>query len=56
MAICVTEAANAGVERRQPTATDEPTTSARRPAPLYRGQPGYRSALDRDDDGVACET
>jgi hypothetical protein len=24
-------------------------------APLYRGAPGYRSALDRDDDGVACE-
>ncbi|WP_414638824.1 excalibur calcium-binding domain-containing protein [Actinophytocola sp.] len=25
-------------------------------APLYRGEPGYRPALDRDDDGVACET
>jgi len=25
-------------------------------APLYRGQPGYRAALDRDNDGVACET
>lgn len=24
-------------------------------APLLRGQPGYRSALDRDGDGVACE-
>lgn len=24
-------------------------------APLYRGQPGYRDALDRDGDGVACE-
>ncbi len=24
-------------------------------APLYRGEPGYRSNLDRDDDGVACE-
>lgn len=24
-------------------------------APLYRGDPGYRPALDRDDDGVACE-
>ena len=24
-------------------------------APLYRGQPGYRSALDRDSDGIACE-
>ena len=24
-------------------------------APIYRGQPGYRSALDRDDDGIGCE-
>jgi hypothetical protein len=24
-------------------------------APIYQGQPGYRSALDRDHDGVACE-
>lgn len=24
-------------------------------APIHRGEPGYRSALDRDDDGVACE-
>ena len=24
-------------------------------APLYAGQAGYRSALDRDNDGVACE-
>lgn len=24
-------------------------------APLRRGQAGYRPALDRDDDGVACE-
>ena len=24
-------------------------------APLYRGQPGYGSHLDRDGDGVACE-
>lgn len=25
-------------------------------APLYRGSPGYRSALDRDGDGIACES
>lgn len=25
------------------------------PAPLYRGEPGYRSPLDRDNDGIACE-
>ncbi|UKA55556.1 excalibur calcium-binding domain-containing protein [Arthrobacter sp. FW305-BF8] len=24
-------------------------------APLYSWQPGYRSALDRDSDGIACE-
>ncbi|MFI9008965.1 thermonuclease family protein [Actinosynnema sp. NPDC053489] len=24
-------------------------------APLYAGEPGYRPALDRDKDGVACE-
>ncbi len=24
-------------------------------APILRGEPGYRSALDRDDDGIACE-
>ncbi|MGZ4529889.1 MAG: excalibur calcium-binding domain-containing protein [Mycobacterium sp.] len=24
-------------------------------APIYVGQPGYRAALDRDGDGIACE-
>jgi hypothetical protein len=24
-------------------------------APIYKGQPGYRSGLDRDGDGIACE-
>jgi hypothetical protein len=24
-------------------------------APLYRGDPGYRSGLDADSDGIACE-
>lgn len=24
-------------------------------APIYYGEPGYRGALDRDRDGVACE-
>ena len=24
-------------------------------APLHRGDPGYRSQLDRDGDGIACE-
>lgn len=25
-------------------------------APINRGEPGYRSGLDRDDDGIACDT
>jgi hypothetical protein len=25
-------------------------------APVYVGQPGYRPALDRDGDGVGCES
>jgi hypothetical protein len=25
-------------------------------APLRRGEPGYRGELDRDNDGIACET
>jgi hypothetical protein len=25
-------------------------------APLYEGDSGYRSALDRDGDGIACDT
>ena len=25
-------------------------------APIRRGEPGYRSALDRDDDGIACDS
>ena len=24
-------------------------------APIYRGQPGYRSEMDGDKDGIACE-
>lgn len=24
-------------------------------APIRQGQPGYRSGLDRDGDGIACE-
>ncbi|WP_238392506.1 excalibur calcium-binding domain-containing protein [Paenibacillus antri] len=25
-------------------------------APLYEGDPGYSAKLDRDRDGIACET
>ncbi|WP_459963563.1 excalibur calcium-binding domain-containing protein [Nocardia sp. IFM 10818] len=27
----------------------------RRAAPILKGEAGYRPALDRDGDGVACE-
>ena len=49
---------------RESTPTREPggtyyknCTEARRAgaAPIYRGEPGYRPQLDRDNDGVACE-
>jgi endonuclease YncB( thermonuclease family) len=49
----------------QPTAKPDPPSSvsykncaavkAAGAAPLYAGQPGYGSHLDRDGDGVACE-
>lgn len=49
----------------RPTTTVPPTTAvyysncaearAAGAAPLRRGDPGYRSGLDRDGDGVACE-
>jgi len=52
-----------------PPATDPPTTrapavsyrncsevKAAGAAPIRRGQPGYSSSLDRDGDGIACET
>ena len=51
----------------RPTTTAAPTTAAvyyancdaaraAGAAPISRGEPGYRSALDRDNDGVACDT
>jgi len=49
----------------KPSVTTEPPTEtyyancdavrAAGKAPLYAGQPGYSSRLDRDHDGVACE-
>ncbi|MCT9624721.1 DUF1524 domain-containing protein [Pseudarthrobacter equi] len=41
-----------------PAAAYYPNCAAARAAgaaPLYAGQAGYRSALDRDSDGIACE-
>ena len=46
-------------QRRQPAADYYPNCAAVRAAgraPLRRGEPGYRAGLDRDDDGIACET
>tara|TARA_R110000824_G_scaffold150891_3_gene321700 strand:- start:34 stop:513 length:480 start_codon:yes stop_codon:yes gene_type:complete len=44
-------------QRPQSSAYYPNCTAARRAgaAPLYRGDPGYRSPLDRDNDGIACE-
>ncbi|MHC9294226.1 excalibur calcium-binding domain-containing protein [Mycobacterium sp. LTG2003] len=42
-----------------PTAGAYPNCAAARAAgaaPVYAGQPGYSSKLDRDGDGVACES
>jgi hypothetical protein len=59
-----TPAAVASAARPSPTAA--PGTAAFYPnctaaeaagvAPIRRGRPGYRSALDRDGDGIACNT
>lgn len=44
-----------------PVATAEPyykncaEARAAGAAPIYEGEPGYRSELDRDGDGIACE-
>ncbi len=32
-----------------------PLDQGGRRCPLYAGQPGYSTKLDRDRDGVACE-
>lgn len=42
-----------------PAAVSYPNCAAAKAAgvtPLYRGQPGYAERLDRDHDGVACES
>ncbi|HEX7819723.1 MULTISPECIES: excalibur calcium-binding domain-containing protein [Sphingomonadaceae] len=53
-------AVSAGIARaRAPQAGDYwPGCDAARAAgtaPIYRGEPGYRSGMDGDDDGIACE-
>ena len=47
-----TVAPQAGADAYYPNCT---AAKAAGVAPLLRGQPGYRAALDRDNDGVACE-
>ncbi len=55
--------------RSRPTMTEAPASAptgvsysncseakAAGAAPISRGEPGYSSSLDRDDDGIACET
>ncbi|MET0416579.1 MAG: excalibur calcium-binding domain-containing protein [Actinoplanes sp.] len=42
---------------KEPSAYYANCTAARRAGvtPLFRGDPGYRRALDRDEDGKACD-
>lgn len=50
----------------RPVETPEPTpeesnnvyyaTCSDAPGKVYRGDPGYRSEMDRDGDGIACES
>lgn len=47
-----TTATTAGASAYYANCTDARAAGA---APLRRGDPGYRSGLDRDNDGVACE-
>ncbi len=52
------EAYVAPKKQKAPTSTYYANCSAVRAAgadPIYRGDPGYSSKLDRDGDGVACE-
>jgi len=51
------EKVQAFAQRPQSRAYYPNCTAARRAgaAPLYRGDPGYRTPLDRDNDGIACE-
>lgn len=47
------------VRKRSPQAGDYwarcDSARAAGTAPIYRGEPGYRSGLDGDSDGIACE-
>lgn len=59
------QAPPAPVEQAPPPASEAPSsvyyancTAARNAgaAPILQGEPGYRPPLDRDHDGIACET
>ena len=60
------KAATTTTEKATTTTTEAPTQSisyancsaakAAGAAPLHRGEPGYSTKLDRDGDGVACES
>ncbi|OFB43736.1 hypothetical protein BA059_03190 [Mycolicibacterium sp. (ex Dasyatis americana)] len=59
LALILTSAAATSSLLAAPVAGAYPNCAAARAAgaaPIYAGQPGYSSKLDRDGDGVACET
>lgn len=49
-------AEKAAVEKAAAEAAAAAKAAADKAAPLFAGQAGYRAALDRDKDGVACES
>ena len=54
----VTASRNIGREHSPAAGAFYPNCDAARVAgvaPIYAGEPGYREALDGDDDGIACE-
>ena len=57
-ATTATESSETSTEQASPDVSYANCAEARAAgvAPLHRGDPGYRPGLDRDDDGIACET
>lgn len=47
--------ATAGCNDSGPNYSDCAAARAAGAAPLHEGDPGYRSELDRDGDGIACD-
>ncbi|GAB4586284.1 excalibur calcium-binding domain-containing protein [Nocardia sp. IFM 10818] len=55
VALGATEIAQAAPSESGPYYANCSEAKAAGAAPIYRGEPGYRAKLDRDNDGIACE-